>query len=462
MNKGRMRTAADIEKCLTAIQIQDWRNTHFQQYKDLTLEEFLSSHSELNAEQEPKAHKRQEALWELFTSECVYFLDQLMVLKEVFLSTLSDLQMRECLQDIELWALFANLNELCLVSFGFLTSLLHTIKELWAASESPDTNSTETLLAILKKAFGESICHCLQKYCLNYSKALVYLDTLKAREDFSTYVKWCERKEQCRRLQLRDLLVTPLQRFTRYPLILKNMEKRSCSEAEESALQSVVELVDRAIYDLEGKVKWLDNYQKVKQLKEALVWLPVWEREKRAHVPENLKHLLKAVALENLVSQRSLRYEGKLTLAENSKLNDVYLFLFDEFLLITKVKRNKKRSVAGESHPVRSAAGQELEQLLQEGCSFTVLDQPISLDRLQLRNIDQLNATASGLPCSFIIMHQNRYQQCIGVFILQAPTEAVKKAWLTEIEEAGMALLTRDSQQLRLKSSSVYVESSQI
>lgn len=46
---------------------------------------------------------------------------------------------------------------------------------------------------------------------------------------------------------MRDLLVTPLQRFTRYPLILKNMEKRSCTEAEESALQGVVELVDRAI-----------------------------------------------------------------------------------------------------------------------------------------------------------------------------------------------------------------------
>lgn len=27
---------------------------------------------------------------------------------------------------------------------------------------------------------------------------------------------------------------------------------------------------------------------------------------------------------------------------ENAKLNDVYMFLFDEFLLITKVKRNKK------------------------------------------------------------------------------------------------------------------------
>ncbi|KAI5628936.1 pleckstrin-likey domain-containing family G member 7 isoform X2 [Silurus asotus] len=38
--------------------------------------------------------------------------------------------------------------------------------------------------------------------------------------------------------------------------------------------------------DLEGKVKWLDNYQKVKQLKEVLVWLPVWEADKKAHVPE--------------------------------------------------------------------------------------------------------------------------------------------------------------------------------
>lgn len=38
--------------------------------------------------------------------------------------------------------------------------------------------------------------------------------------------------------------------------------------------------------DLEGKVKWLDNYQKVKQLRDTLVWLPVWERDKRAFVPE--------------------------------------------------------------------------------------------------------------------------------------------------------------------------------
>ncbi|XP_007250626.3 pleckstrin homology domain-containing family G member 7 isoform X2 [Astyanax mexicanus] len=458
--KVKTRTSADIDKCLTSIQILEWRDTDFQQYKDLTLEEFLKGQPELRLEEDPRAHKRQEAIWELFTSECVYFLDQLMVLKEVFLTTLSDLQMRDCLQDIDSWGLFANLNELCLVSFGFLTSLLRVIKELWA---TPETDVTQTLLAVMKKAFGESICHCLQKYCLNYTTAILYLDSLKTREDFGSYVKWCERKEQCRRLQLKDLLVAPLQRFTRYPLLLKNIERRSSGEEEEGGLQSVVELVDRAICDLEGKVKWLDNYQKVKQLKEALVWLPVWEIDKKAHVPESLKHLLKAVTLENLVSNRVLLYEGKLILTENAKLHEVYLFLFDEFLLITKIKRSKKQKSGGvEAHLLRPAVGQELETLLQEGCSFTVLDQPISLDRLQLRNIDQLNATASSLHHSFILMHQNRYQQCIGVFVLQAQNESAKKAWLSEIEEAVGGMLKRDRQQPRIKNSSLYVESSQI
>ncbi|ROL43354.1 Pleckstrin homology domain-containing family G member 7 [Anabarilius grahami] len=242
--KGKTRSVADIDKCLAGIQIQEWRDTDFQTYKDMSLEDFLRGRSELEASENPKAYRKQEAIWELFTSECVYFLDQLMVLKEVFLTTLSELQMRDCLQDIDSWRLFANLNELCLVSFGFLTSLFRVIKEMWT---NPDSNSTQSLLELLRKAFGESICHCLQKYCLNYSTAIFYLDSLKLREDFGSFVKWCERNEQCRRLQLKDLLVIPLQRFTRYPLLLKNIGKRSCSEAEENTIQSIVDLVDRAI-----------------------------------------------------------------------------------------------------------------------------------------------------------------------------------------------------------------------
>lgn len=457
--KSQTGTVSDIEKYLSTSQIPDWRNSDLQKYKDYSLAEFLRDQSsQVSTTSDPQGFKRQEAIWELFTSECVYFLDQLMVLKEVFLATLTNLQMRSCLTDIDSWRLFANLNELCLVSFGFLNNLLRVIKDTLEITEG----GGPTLLELLSKAFQESVCHCLQKYCLNYSTALLYLDGLKPREDFGSYLKWCERNEQCRRLQLRDLLVAPLQRLTRYPLLLRNIAKRCQAEDETRGLQVIAEQVDTSICDLEGKVKWLDNYQKVKQLRDALVWLPVWERDKRAFVPENLKHLLKAVTLENLISHRSLLHEGKLVLTENTKLIDVYLFLFDEFLLITKIKRNKKRSIGPEQNPLRMPQNLELDQLLKEGCTFTVLDQPVSLDRLQLKNIDQLNASTSGLPHSFIIMHQNRYQQCIGAFILQAASESAKRLWMSKIEGAVTALLKLDSQQPRVKSSSLWLESSQI
>eukprot|EP00064_Thunnus_orientalis_P023382 superscaffoldBa00008786_g23621 len=390
--KSHIGTVSDIEKHLSTAQIPDWRNPDLQKYKDYSLAEFLRDQSsQVSATSDPQGFKRKEAIWELFTSECVYFLDQLMVLKEVFLATLTNLQTRNCLTDVDLWRLFANLNELCLVSFGFLSNLLRVIRDMLEITEG----GGPTLLELLGKAsaFQESICHCLEKYCLNYSAALLYLDSLKPREDFGSYVKWCERNEQCRRLQLRDLLVAPLQRLTRYPLLLRNIAKRFQTEAESKGLQTVAEQVDTSICDLEGKVKWLDNYQKVKQLRDALVWLPVWERDKRAFVPENLKHLLKAVTLENLISHRSLLHEGKLVLIENTKLIDVYLFLFDEFLLITKIKRNKKRSIGPDQNPLRTPQHLELDQLLKEGSTFTVLDQPVSLDRLQLKNIDQLNAS---------------------------------------------------------------------
>ncbi|KAK2842103.1 hypothetical protein Q5P01_012303 [Channa striata] len=460
-SKGKLQitTVSSIEKYLSTAQIQDWRNSDLQKYKDYSLAEFLRDQSsQVSTSTDPQHFKRQEAIWELFTSECVYFLDQLMVLKEVFLATLTNLQRKNCLTDVDSWGMFSNLNELCLVSFSFLNNLLRVVKDTLGITAGDGPN----LLELLSKVFQESICHCLQKYCLNYSTALLYLDSLKLREDFGYYAKWCERSEQCRRLHLRDLLVAPLQRLTRYPLLLRNIAKRCQAEDEARGLQAVAEQVDTSICDLEGKVKWLDNYQKVKQLRDALVWLPVWEGDKRAFIPENLKHLLKPVTLDNLISHRSLLHEGKLVLTENAKLIDVCLFLFDEFLLITKIKRNKKRSIGPEQNPLRLPQNLELDQLLKEGCTFTVLDQPISLDRLQLRNIDQLNASTSGLPHSFIIMHQNRYQQCIGAFILQAASEAAKRVWMSKIEGAVAALLKLDSQTPRVKSSSLWLESSQI
>ncbi|XP_021230682.1 pleckstrin homology domain-containing family G member 7 isoform X7 [Numida meleagris] len=380
--------------------------------------------------------KKEEAVWELFTSECTYFLDHLLVLKMIFMNTLKYLQSNEFLLDVDLWRLFANLEELNKISLSFVENFFETVKE--HVSES---GSLTNFISVLRKFFQGDLCQTHQIYCLNYTSAVFYLEKLRQREDFGIYLKqWCEQKKQCRRLHLPELLVAPLHRLTRYPLLLNNIWKRSTDKTEKDSIWSLKEKVEKSIRDLEGKVKWLDNFQKFRQLHEVIIWPQVWDRDKRFFVPECLKQSLRENSSENILSSASrlLLHDGRLTLAESTRLLDVYLFLFDDFLLITKIKRNKKKYGGSDTGLtlVCPSLAPELQSFVREGGFCQVLDQPIPLDRLILKNVDPIHVTVPSLRNAFLIQHENRYRQCIAVFLLQAQTESAKKTWMSQIERA--------------------------
>ncbi|NXI39453.1 PKHG7 protein, partial [Galbula dea] len=353
---------------------------------------------------------------------------------KIFMNTLKYLQSNEFLLDVDLWRLFANLDELNKKSLSFLKFFFETVKEHISKSDSSMDFSS-----ILRKFFQDDLCQTHQIYCLNYTSAVFYLENLKQREDFGIYLKqWCEQNEQCKRLHLAELLVAPLHRLTRYPLLLKNIWKRSTDKTEKGFIHSLKEKVEKSIRDLEGKVKWLDNFQKFRQLQEVIIWPQVWDRDKRFFVPECLKQSLRENSSENILSSanRLLLHEGRLTLAESTRLLEVYVFLFDDFLLITKMKRNKKKYGGSDTSliPVCPSLAPELQSFVREGGFCTVLDQPIPLDRLILKNVDPVHITVFSLRNAFVIQHENRYRQCIAVFLLQAQTETAKKTWMSQIE----------------------------
>ncbi|RLW06248.1 hypothetical protein DV515_00004582 [Chloebia gouldiae] len=465
----------------TATPIAVFRGSHMQVIANTKSKSWYEFINEQQTEQKDVNSqlemKKEAAVWELFTSECTYFLDHLLVLKMIFMNTLKYLQSNEFLLDVDLWRLFANLEELNKdesvglgaglqpqltdkISLSFLKTFFETVKKHISKSDSPMDFSS-----ILRTFFQHDLCQIHQIYCLNYTSAIFYLEKLRQREDFGIYLKWCEQNEQCKRLHLPELLVAPLHRLTRYPLLLNNIWKRSTDEREKSFIQSLKEKVEKSIRDLEGKVKWLDNFQKFRQLQEVIIWPQVWDRDKRFFVPECLKQNLKENSGENILSSanRLLLHEGKLMLAESTRLLDVYLFLFDDFLLITKIKRNKKKYGGSDTNlmPVCPSLTPELQSFIREGGFCTVLDQPIPLDRLILKNVEPLQVTVFSLRNAFLIQHENRYQQCIAVFLLQAQTETAKKAWMSQIETAISNYIT----QHKTKKSTVLcfpVESSEI
>nr|KAF6373081.1 hypothetical protein mPipKuh1_001664 [Pipistrellus kuhlii] len=457
--RDKHKHISDLEQRLSSVKITDFGAYEFHSLKGKTWNEVMATHQKLPPDQ-LDLRKQQEAMWELFTSECTYFLDHLLVLKMIFMNTLKYLQTCECLLDVDSWRLFANLEELSQTSFGFVSSLFAIIKDYF---DAPETSPPMDFISVLSKYFRGSLCQSHQTYCLNYSAAIFYLESLKQREDFGTYLKWCEQNEQCRRLRLPELLVAPLHRLTRYPLLLKNIWRRSTDSTEKIMIYSIKEKVEKSIRDLEGKVKWLDNFQKCRHLQEIIVWPPLWDRDKRFFIPECLKHVFKEHMAENILSptSRHLLYEGKLTLAESTRFLDVYLFLFNDFLLVTKTKRNKKKVGGLDTGVMCPSLTPELQTVIKEGGSCKVLDQPIPLDRLVVKSIDALHVSVFGLRNAFLIQHESRYQQCIAAFLLQAQTEIIKKTWMAQIT-AAISCFTKSQETKKISFFTPSTESSEI
>ncbi|KAM9311662.1 LOW QUALITY PROTEIN: pleckstrin homology domain-containing family G member 7 [Gastrophryne carolinensis] len=434
--KGKQKQISDLENCLSTLKIPDFNDYEFYHIKDKSWDEYRNMHQTENLIAPSSANrKRQASIWELFTSECTYFLEHLLVLKMIFLHALKHLQSNDHMLDVDPVRLFANLEDLNQESLNFATSLYNTIESSELGSK---TSSSSSLADSLTKYFKDNLWLTHQIYCLNYTSAVVYLESLKQREDFAAYIKWCELHEQCRRLHLSDLLVAPLHRLTRYPLLLKNIWKRSNDATEKVSIYFMKEQVESAIRDLEGKVKLLDKSQKFKQLQEVIVWPSLWERDKRFFIPEGLKHYFKDTNVETMLSSpnRQLVHEGRLTITESTRLLDVYVLLFDDFLLVTKIKRNKRKTSSTEINTTYPSLHPELQRIVKEGGYCKVLDQPIPLDRLSIKSIDAFHVSVYGMKNAFLIQHENRYQQCIAAFIMQANTESSKKQWISQIDTA--------------------------
>ena len=55
-----------------------------------------------------------------------------------------------------------------------------------------------------------------------------------------TSAQWCEAQPQCRRQKLADLLFVPMQRLTRYPLLLRAIAQQTDSDADMADLGTMM------------------------------------------------------------------------------------------------------------------------------------------------------------------------------------------------------------------------------
>ncbi|XP_041087848.1 LOW QUALITY PROTEIN: rho guanine nucleotide exchange factor 11 [Polyodon spathula] len=207
---------------------------------------------------EPREIDRQAVIYELFTTELSH-LRTLRVLDQVFYQ-----KMKTVLNSEELNCIFPNLPAV----IDLHASLCDSMKRL---RDSSFVNAIgDIMLARFEGLAGEGFQEVVSQFCSHQAQALELIKNKQRKEPrFQQLIQECEANPQCRRLQLKDLLVSEMQRLTKYPLLLGNIIKYTDSlnpdlpllKCAQHCCRGILKLVNQAVKETENRHR-LDQYQR--------------------------------------------------------------------------------------------------------------------------------------------------------------------------------------------------------
>merc|ERR550534_610325 len=91
------------------------------------------------------------------------------------------------------------------------------------------------------------VAKAFHRYALNYINALNYLETLRRHQEFCEFEKWCNKDPRCNKLQLTDLLVSPVHHIMKVPLLLKEIEAKTEDPLEKLTINKILKMKESSL-----------------------------------------------------------------------------------------------------------------------------------------------------------------------------------------------------------------------
>ncbi|XP_017778525.1 PREDICTED: pleckstrin homology domain-containing family G member 5 isoform X2 [Nicrophorus vespilloides] len=357
--------------------------------------------SELSERQQ----KQQTALWELIKTEVAY-IKTLKVVTDLFLACLQSLQSSNILREIDTAKLFSNIGDILDANVQFWGSSLFPLVRDMRNYKQPACIETmcEGFLKI-KDSFQAYYQFCgEQSRCQHYVR-----ENLSHNELFTAYLAWCEAQKECNRLRLLDILVQPMQRLTKYGLLLKAILKNTDDELERENLGLMIRSVDDFVINVNFSLKQKQDNERLKGIIARIESYDIVESK-----DDDLERLLKSHNQLDLNKpmlncpperRRHLLLEGDLKLKDNSTSKmEVHCFLLTDMLLVCKSSTKK-------------------------GGTVRVVRQPYLVDRLVVMEINKETPT---LAC----VYKNEFDMAVAAFLLQNNDPKKLKSWKDCIAKA--------------------------
>ncbi|KAM4591207.1 intersectin-1 isoform 5-T5 [Odontesthes bonariensis] len=338
----------------------------------------------------PMERKRQGYIHELIVTEENYVND-LQLVTEVFHKPLLDC---ELLTEKEVAMIFVNWKELIMCNIKLLKAL--RVRKKMSGDRMP--------VKMIGDILTNQLPH-MQPYIRFCSCQLNGATLIQQKTDdnpeIKDFLKRLAMDPRCKGMPLSSFLLKPMQRVTRYPLIIKNIiENTPESHPDHSHLKAALEKAEELCSQVNEGVREKEN-------SDRLEWI-------QAHVQcEGLSEQLVFNSVTNCLGPRKFLHSGKLFKAKSSK--ELYGFLFNDFLLLTQVTK-----------PLGSSGSDKVFSS-KTHLQYRMYKTPIFLNEVLVK----LPTDPSGDEPLFHISHIDR------VYTLRAESINERTAWVQKIKAAS-------------------------
>lgn len=247
--------------------------------------------------------RRQEAIFELITTENAYVRD-LQLVVEVFYSSMMPLLDRKGTTVV-----FANIEDILLNNTSFLSFLEERQKDCRLYIDK--------IGDILSAQMPNM--NVYMEYCVNQSNAIKVLKSLRdSNPELAAHLQRLRDDPTTRNLDLSSFLLIPMQRITRYPLLIRQILHYTDSADEQRLVQGALDTAEKILNKINETIRDQEGRETLKRISENL-----WIGQGR----------LDLTAPTRYMGPRKLLKEGTLLKAKSGR--KLHAFLCSDIFVLT-------------------------------------------------------------------------------------------------------------------------------
>uniref|UniRef100_A0A915DTC2 DH domain-containing protein n=1 Tax=Ditylenchus dipsaci TaxID=166011 RepID=A0A915DTC2_9BILA len=297
--------------------------------------ELVQCHKLLNK----RASDQQEAIWEIITTEKRYI--NLLQNMEDLTFSFVEVQKQGFLRDINSRRVFLNYGELLRCNLAFWTRAI--LPMLNRAREKSEPLNPRLLVPGFENIVEWSRCYI--EFNMGHSDSHAYVQKKqKDNEGFSEFIRWAESHSMMNRQKLLDALTTPMQRLTRYSLLMKAVLKASADTDEKLVIQAMIDNAEAATLRLNYELNNNDLRIQLSEIMKTIESYDVIDNEEfdklfQMRSMPHLNLLNPMPFIGGAAKFRRMYTKGDLKMREGRQSTkvDVHCILFTDMVLVCKM-----------------------------------------------------------------------------------------------------------------------------